>query len=759
MYKKQPFSVLQNVYKKGITVGTTFILVALVLLGCNPTPPSEDAVDPEVAKKEATALVQTAQEEATTVAAEAQEESAAEAGAVVATADAEATVLVQTAQEEATTVETEAQIGATAVAEEAKTEAEAIIAEAEEKAKTIVEEAGPKAEDTGAAAKAVDLIGAWVEAGVPETEAFAYVGRDGNTYVGTFEVDIQPLFTENSIWFEGQQACTGCHFANSENSYHEMDMSTYEGIMAGGDVLSEPPGVPLFGQSEVGADDFDWGHSKLRERMRNNRMPPGWEFDITETNRGGPCVEVSDGSAEVAQYEYGCDLDALGLIGAWVEAGAPEGDAFDYGDASLTFENVLPLFTEDGMWFEGSQACTGCHFGNTENSYHEMDLGSYEGIMLGGDVLSEPPGVPLLGQSEVGATDYDWDHSKMRARLRNNRMAPGVEFDITEENRDGPLVSHGQRVGTGEQAAASSSAGGGECGIAAVDFLGAWTEASAPNGSFDFAAEDGTACEGEFEADVLPLFTENNLWFEGAQACTGCHFANSENSYHEMDLSSYEGIMSGGDVLSEPPGVPLLGQSEVGASDYDWGHSKMRARLRNNRMPPGWEFDITETNRNGLCIDVSGGSVEFQPGEYGCDLNSVDLLGIWVEAGAPETDEFEYGGVPATFEDDVLLLFTANNIWFTGGQACDGCHFDNSENSDHEMDLTTYEGLMSGADVLSEPPGVPLFGQSEVGATDYDWDHSKMRERLRNNRMPPGIEFDPSEANRDGPTIMVGVAK
>ena len=35
----------------------------------------------------------------------------------------------------------------------------------------------------------------------------------------------------------------------------------------------------------------------------------------------------------------------------------------------------------------------------------------------------------------------------------------------------------------------------------------------------------------------------------------------------------------------------------------------------------------------------------------------------------------------------------------------------------------------------------------------------KMRERLRNNRMPPGIEFDPTEANRDGPTIMVGVAK
>ncbi|MFQ5576547.1 MAG: response regulator transcription factor [Anaerolineae bacterium] len=120
--------------------------------------------------------------------------------------------------------------------------------------------------------------------------------------------------------------------------------------------------------------------------------------------------------------------------------------AFEYGGASLTFErDVQPFFTEESMWFDGSQACAGCHFGNTENSYHEMDLTTYAGIMAGGDVLSEPPGVPILGQSEVGATDYNWSESKLRARLRNNRMAPGVEFDITEENRDDPLVLHGSK--------------------------------------------------------------------------------------------------------------------------------------------------------------------------------------------------------------------------------------------------------------------------------------------------------------------------
>ncbi len=48
-----------------------------------------------------------------------------------------------------------------------------------------------------------------------------------------------------------------------------------QALWLGGDVLSEPPGVPILGQSELGADDYDWAHSKLRERLRNNRMPPG----------------------------------------------------------------------------------------------------------------------------------------------------------------------------------------------------------------------------------------------------------------------------------------------------------------------------------------------------------------------------------------------------------------------------------------------------------------------------------------------------
>ncbi|MDP1545420.1 MAG: hypothetical protein Q8L87_05305, partial [Anaerolineales bacterium] len=185
----------------------------------------------------------------------------------------------------------------------------------------------------GDAIHAVDIIGDWVNAGAPETGEFNYTGIDGNSYTATFEADILPLFTQNNVWFDGAQACTGCHFANTENSYHEMDLTSYEGIVTGADSLSSPPGVSILGASAVGATDFDWAHSKLRERMRNNRMPPGWTFDITEVNRDGLCVEVGDEGVTVLPGQFGCDLNGVGVLEAWVVTGAPETDAFAYGDA------------------------------------------------------------------------------------------------------------------------------------------------------------------------------------------------------------------------------------------------------------------------------------------------------------------------------------------------------------------------------------------------------------------------------------------
>ena len=144
--------------------------------------------------------------------------------------------------------------------------------------------------ELGAAVRAVDLIDAWISSGASESAAFDYTGADGNTYQATYEADVLPLFTGANVWYEGSQACSGCHFGNNETSYHEMDLTSHEGLLKGGDVLSDPPGMPILGQSEVGATDFDFGASKLRERLRNNRMAPGVAFDITEGNRDGPVI-------------------------------------------------------------------------------------------------------------------------------------------------------------------------------------------------------------------------------------------------------------------------------------------------------------------------------------------------------------------------------------------------------------------------------------------------------------------------------------
>ena len=289
-------------------------------------------------------------------------------------------------------------------------------------------------ETTPGAIKAVDLMAAWVNAGAPNGK-FSYKDMSGNTTAATFDVDVLPLMTKDGMWgaeADGTEtaSCASCHSGNTEESLHEMDMTSYAGMMLGGDVLAKPPGVPLFGQSKIGATDFDWGHSKMSARLRNNRMPPNVEFDITEENRDGPCKINADN---------GCEL---GLMSAWVADGAKD-------DANFK-KNILPMFTMDGYWgaeADGTEtaSCASCHSGNTEESLHEMDLTSYAGIMKGGDVLAKPPGVPLFGQSSIGGTDYDWGHSKMKGRMRDNRMPPNVEFDITEENRDGPIVAHGMR--------------------------------------------------------------------------------------------------------------------------------------------------------------------------------------------------------------------------------------------------------------------------------------------------------------------------
>ena len=79
---------------------------------------------------------------------------------------------------------------------------------------------------------AVDLMGAWVDAGASDTEAFQFTDADGKQCEATFD-DVKPLFVDANMWYSGSRSCRSCHSADVAVSSAQLDLSSYEGIMAG----------------------------------------------------------------------------------------------------------------------------------------------------------------------------------------------------------------------------------------------------------------------------------------------------------------------------------------------------------------------------------------------------------------------------------------------------------------------------------------------------------------------------------------------
>jgi len=80
---------------------------------------------------------------------------------------------------------------------------------------------------------AVDLIGAWVDAGAPETAPFNFTDLQNRVCSATFAGDVQRLFVEANLWYDGAPACTTCHYADVVKATQNMDLSSYAGILAG----------------------------------------------------------------------------------------------------------------------------------------------------------------------------------------------------------------------------------------------------------------------------------------------------------------------------------------------------------------------------------------------------------------------------------------------------------------------------------------------------------------------------------------------
>jgi hypothetical protein len=205
---------------------------------------------------------------------------------------------------------------------------------------------------------------------------------------------------------------------------------------------------------------------------------------------------------------------------------------------------------------------------------------------------------------------------------------------------------------------------------------------------------------------IAMLMRLPNAFGEGA-ACVLCHNSTDpKRSPRGLDLTSCEGTLKG---ATEAPVKKFITPGKG-------KKSLIRRHLRNNRMPLGVRFD-TPT-----------------------DLPAITAIKKWIDDGAKND---------GVFSDKILPSFR-NPTAFGGEQSCIECHMSNQEPpSFHELDMTSYKGLMLGADAIAKAKdGLPPVKVVIPG----DSASSKLYQRLVENRMPAGIS--PSE-NRDHPNLSV----
>ena len=119
------------------------------------------------------------------------------------------------------------------------------------------------------------------------------------------------------------------------------------------------------------------------------------------------------------------------------------------------------------------------------------------------------------------------------------------------------------------------------CTVSAATLLSAWVSAGSPETqTFPFTDSNSVDCEATF-TDVQPLFTQSNLWYPGALACTSCHNADlSSAASAQLDLSSYAGVKAGSHRSSgSASGTDILGAG-------NWQQSRLNQVLFVLRQEP-----------------------------------------------------------------------------------------------------------------------------------------------------------------------------
>jgi hypothetical protein len=131
------------------------------------------------------------------------------------------------------------------------------------------------------------------------------------------------------------------------------------------------------------------------------------------------------------------------------------------------------------------------------------------------------------------------------------------------------------------------SFGKGQCEVYALDVVGAWVKAGKPEtASFEISGQEGKICLAGFEKDVLPLFTEPNIWYSGSLACASCHNANLELAAAQMALNNYQNILAGSRRTSATqPGTDILGRHLGESQAVFHGHLPPDAHRPPHHLP------------------------------------------------------------------------------------------------------------------------------------------------------------------------------
>ncbi len=205
---------------------------------------------------------------------------------------------------------------------------------------------------------------------------------------------------------------------------------------------------------------------------------------------------------------------------------------------------------------------------------------------------------------------------------------------------------------------------------------------------------------------IAQLMVSPNAFGSGP-ACVVCHSsADPKTSYRGLDLSSCDGIKAGS---TEEPARAILTPGK------DPKREILGRRLRNNRMPLGIGFNV----------------------DHGSD--AIKAVEDWIAKGAENTEHFQ---------KNILPLFNTANTFGPDTPACAECHMSTEEPpSFHELNMTTYEGIMLGADSVAK--GVDKATKVIIPGHP---EQSGVFQHLVEDRMPPGI--DPSE-NRDHPNTQI----